>query len=208
MADHHLRLEGPKRSRQCVALAHGAGESSDSAFLSRFAEEIAKLGYRVARFDFPYMAQRSVTGRKRPPDKESVLRETWLEVIRSLPADRIVIGGKSMGGRIASLVADEARVDGVVCLGYPFHPTGRPEKLRVEHLETIATPALIVQGERDPFGDREEVAGYALGEQVRVHWVPDGDHSYRTGRGSDRSQEQNFKNALRAIEPFLRECFA
>jgi predicted alpha/beta-hydrolase family hydrolase len=179
-------------------------------FLTFFAEEIAKLRYRVGRFDFPYMVQRSTTGRKKPPDREAVLRKTWLAVLENLPFERnqIVIGGKSMGGRIASLVADEAAVAGLICLGYPFHPTGRPEKLRVEHLETLRTPTLIVQGERDPFGTREEVETYKLADTVSLHWVPNGDHSFRTGRGSDRTQEQNLKNAMRAVEKFLFERWA
>src|SRR5204863_9785152 len=98
---------------------------------------------------------------------------TWLAVLDSLPFERtnIVIGGKSMGGRIASLVADESEVAGLICLGYPFHPTGRPEKLRVEHLEAIRTPTLIVQGERDPFGSRDEVSGYKVALAVRVVWL-------------------------------------
>jgi predicted alpha/beta-hydrolase family hydrolase len=207
MPTHHLRFDGPRKARTCVVLAHGAGESSESAFLTFFAEEIARLGRRVARFDFPYMVQRSTTGRKRPPDREPVLRRTWRDVLDSLPfeRDRIAIGGKSMGGRIASLVADDSGVAGLICLGYPFHPTGRPEKLRVEHLETIRTPTLIVQGERDPFGTRAEVENFSLSPSVEVHWVPDGDHSFRTGRGSGRTHEQNLKNAARAVEKFLFE---
>jgi predicted alpha/beta-hydrolase family hydrolase len=203
MPAHNLQFEGPKKAKACVVLAHGAGESSQSTFLSYFATEIAEMRYRVARFDFPYMEQRSTTGRKRPPDKEPVLRDTWIQVVKNLPFERIVIGGKSMGGRIASLVADELEVDGLVCLGYPFHPTGRPEKLRVDHLQALRTPTLIVQGERDPFGTREEAAGYCLSEAVQVHWVPDGDHSFNAGRGSDRTHEQNLKNASRAVKDFL-----
>jgi predicted alpha/beta-hydrolase family hydrolase len=105
------------------------------------------------------MATYRSTGQKRPPDREPVLRETWMQVVVMLGQDRLVIGGKSMGGRIASLIADEAGVRGLVCLGYPFHPTGKPDQLRVEHLRTIQTPTLILQGTRDPFGSREEVEG-------------------------------------------------
>lgn len=207
MPANNLKLEGPRRARTCVILAHGAGESSDSTFLTYFAEAIAGLGHRVARFDFPYMAQRSTTGRRRPPDREEILRESWRSVIAGLPYERIVIGGKSMGGRIASLVAGDADVDGLLCLGYPFHPSGRPEKLRIDHLRELATPTLILQGERDPFGTREEVERFPLSDSVRIHWVPDGDHSFRPGRGSDRSHDQNMKNAARAIEPFLLEVW-
>jgi predicted alpha/beta-hydrolase family hydrolase len=114
-----------------------------------------------------------------------------------------VIGGKSMGGRIASLVADEARVAGLVCLGYPFHPVGKPDRLRVEHLATIRTPTLIVQGQRDPFGDREEVAGYRLSPAVRVAWAEDGDHSFRPRKASGRTEQQNWTAALEEVVNFL-----
>ena len=96
----------------------------------------------------------------------------------------LLIGGKSLGGRIASLVADETEVAGLVCLGYPFHPTGKPEQLRIEHLKSIHTTTLIVQGERDPFGNRQEVAGYKLSKHIRVHWLPDGDHSFKPRKAS------------------------
>jgi predicted alpha/beta-hydrolase family hydrolase len=207
MPPHNLKFDGPKKAKTCVILAHGAGESSDSAFLTFFAEELAKQRHRVARFDFPYMVQRSTTGRKRPPDREQILRETWHAVIETVGYERFVIGGKSMGGRIASLIVDETAAAGLVCLGYPFHPTGRPEKLRTEHLETLAKPALILQGERDPFGTRKEVESYSLSEQVQLHWVPDGDHSFRPGRSSDRDYDLNIKNAARATERFLFELW-
>lgn len=203
-----LKIEGPKRAKRCVVLAHGAGESSESVFLSTFAEGLVKLNYKVVRFDFPYMEERSRTGRKRPPDKEAVLRECWLKVIDAVKQEHVVIGGKSMGGRIASMVADESRAEGLICLGYPFHPTGKPEKLRVDHLADLQTPTLIVQGENDPFGRREEVEGYTLSDQIRLHWSIDGDHSFRPGRGSSRTQEQNMKNAMRALEKFLFEIWA
>ena len=207
MAEQRLTISGPRKAKKCVILTHGAGESSDSRFLSYFADGLADLHYRVVRFDFPYMEERSRTGRKRPPDREKVLRETWMSVLDQVPNEQVVIGGKSMGGRIASLVADESRAQGLICLGYPFHPTGKPEKLRTEHLADLQTPTLILQGENDPFGNREEVEQYNLSEAIKVHWAPDGDHSFRPRRGSDRTEEQNFKNGMRAIERFLFELW-
>ena len=124
-----LLIDGPKRAKQSIALAHGAGAAMDSEFMEFFAKGLAKEGFRVVRFEFPYMAERRKSGTSKPPDREPVLRETWLRVIASLGAENLLIGGKSMGGRIASLIADEAGVAGLVCLGYPFHPTGKPEKL-------------------------------------------------------------------------------
>ncbi|MYA54490.1 MAG: hypothetical protein F4X89_13585, partial [Dehalococcoidia bacterium] len=116
-----------------------------------------------------------------------------------------VIGGKSMGGRIASMVAEEAGVAGVVCFGYPFHPPGKPERLRTAHLEAIATPVLILQGERDTFGRREEVAGYALSEQVRVHWLADGDHGLKPRKASGRTEAENLEEAAREAARFVLE---
>jgi len=108
-----------------------------------------------------------------------------------------------MGGRIASMVADETGVDGLVCLGYPFHPPGHPEKLRTTHLERLVTPALFVQGTRDPFGTHEEVAGYRLSPAIRFHWSEDGDHSLKPRKSSGRTEPQNLEEAIAAIRGFL-----
>jgi predicted alpha/beta-hydrolase family hydrolase len=155
------------------------------------------------RFEFPYMASRRLSGKKKPPDREPVLRETWLKVVKMLGSKRLVIGGKSMGGRIASLVADEAEVAGLVCLGYPFHPVGKPDRLRVEHLRTIKAPTLILQGERDTFGTREEVAGYNLSPAIRVSWVKDGDHCFKPRKMSGLTEQQNWEAAVGEIAVFL-----
>jgi predicted alpha/beta-hydrolase family hydrolase len=198
-----LLIDGEGNLDRTVILAHGAGASMDTEFMNFFAEGLAKHGLRVVRFEFPYMAERRKTGKSRPPDREPVLRETWLRVIESVNAKAMFIGGKSMGGRIASLVADEAKVTGLICLGYPFHPTGKPEQLRVEHLKTIKTPTLIVQGERDPFGTRQEVAGYKLSKRIRLHWLSDGDHSFKPRKSSGRTQEQNWSDGVGAIVEFV-----
>ncbi len=127
-------FNGPEDAKKTVALAHGAGAGMDTPFMNTFAEGFAAAGWRVARFEFPYMAERRRSGTKRPPDREPVLRETWLQVITALGREGLVIGGKSMGGRIAGRVADEAQVAVLLRRGYPFHPTGKPDRLRVEHL--------------------------------------------------------------------------
>jgi predicted alpha/beta-hydrolase family hydrolase len=126
-----------------------------------------------------------------------------MRVIEVLGCDRLVIGGKSMGGRIASLVADAAGVAGLICLGYPFHPVGKPDHLRVEHLQKIKTPTLIVQGERDPFGGQEEVAAYKLSPAIRLAWAEDGDHSFKPRRTSGRAEPQNWEAALGEVVTFL-----
>src|SRR5208283_1641462 len=186
-----LVFDGPAEAERTIVLAHGAGAGMHTPFLSAFATGLSGHGIRVARFEFPYMAVFTRTGKKRPPDREPVLRETWLKVVEMLGRECLVIGGKSMGSRIASLVADEADVAGLVCLGYPFHPIGKPDRLRVEHLRTIATLTLIVQGTRDPFGTQDEVAGYTLSPSIKVHWLEDGNHDFRPRKVSGRTEEQN-----------------
>lgn len=199
----HL-LDGPAGADVTIALAHGAGAPMDSEFMQVFAERLGADGFRVVRFEFPYMAARRRTGRKKPPDRLPQLIETWRAVIRGLGPDNLVIGGKSMGGRVASLVADEAGVRGLVCLGYPFHAPGRePGPNRLEHLENLKTPALICQGTRDALGSRDEVAGYRLSRAIRLHWLEDGDHGFKPRKSSERTEDQNWRQAAAAIGQFI-----
>ena len=153
----------------------------DSASMTAMAKAIADEGLRVARFEFDYMAARRTDGRRVPPPRAEKLNPQYIAVVDALAAKgRLIIGGKSMGGRVASMLADElhaeGRVAGLLCLGYPFHPPGRPDQLRTRHLETLRTPALIAQGTRDPFGTREEVSAYRLSPTIEVAWFEDGDH--------------------------------
>jgi uncharacterized protein len=181
MGDRFLR-DGPADARTCILLAHGAGAPMDAPAMTAAAGALAERGFRVARFEFGYMAARR-SGARRSPPRADTLREEYLEAVAALDACPLVIGGKSMGGRVASMVADElhaaGRVAGLLCLGYPFHPPGRPEQLRTAHLAELTTPALICQGTRDPFGTRDEVAGYALSPAIDILWLEDGDHDLR-----------------------------
>jgi len=187
-----------------VVLAHGAGAPMDSPFMNAMAAGLAAGGLRVVRFEFPYMRRRRETGERRPPDREPALRAAWLATIAELGGGAgVVIGGKSMGGRMASLVADEAGVRGLVCLGYPFHPPGQLDRLRTAHLAALRTPALIVQGTRDPFGTPEEVAGYALAATIEVVWMADGDHSFKPRAASGRTEGQNLAAAVAAVLGFV-----
>jgi len=203
-----MRHDGPADARTTLALAHGAGAGMDHPFMARMAGGLAERGIRVARFEFPYMERRRETGKRGGPDRPAVLLERWREAIVQLRdggATRLLVGGKSMGGRIASMVADEQEVQGLVCLGYPFHPPGRPDKLRTAHLETLTTPTLIIQGERDPFGGRDEVPGYPLSPAIRLHWLPDGDHSFKPRKSSGRTHEENLTEAVAAISTFTQK---
>jgi predicted alpha/beta-hydrolase family hydrolase len=197
-------FDGPAGAHTTLVLAHGAGAPMDSPWMSAVAAGLAARGVRVARFEFPYMRRRREEGRRGAPDREPVLRDAWRAAVVELGGgERVVIGGKSLGGRIASLVADELRARGLVCLGYPFHPPGRPERTRTAHLAGLATPALVVQGTRDPFGSPSDVAGYALSPEIRVVWIEDGDHDLRPRASSGRSAEQNLGDALEAVSAFL-----
>lgn len=201
-ADPELIFDGPKRAARTLALAHGAGAGMRSAFLEYFATALGERGLRVARFEFPYMALRTTSGKRGAPDREPVLRDTWKRVVTRLGPEGLILAGKSMGGRIASMVADECAATGLVCLGYPFHPVGKPTQLRTAHLGTLRTPALIVQGTRDPFGTQEEVAGFRLAPSITVHWLPDGNHDFTPRKSSGRSQRQNWDEAIAAMVVF------
>ena len=198
-------FDGPETAEITVALAHGAGAPMDSSFMTAMARGLAAAGLRVARFEFPYMRARRMEGRKGPPDREPVLRAWWLAAVEALGGGgRVVIGGKSLGGRMASLVADEAGARGLVCLGYPFHPPGKPERLRTAHLEHLRTPTLVVQGTRDPFGTPEEVQGYTLSPAIRLLWIEDGDHSLVPRVSSGRTEAENLRAAVAAVAGFVR----
>jgi predicted alpha/beta-hydrolase family hydrolase len=199
-------FDGPEDARDRVVLAHGAGAGMQEPMLSAVASGLAARGIRVARFEFPYMALRRSDGVRRAPDREPVLLATWRAAIQALgdPA-RLVIGGKSMGGRMASRVAHESGVRGLVCLGYPFHPPGKPDQLRTEHLAALRTPSLVVQGTRDPFGTQEEVAGYLLSPSIRIHWIEDGDHSLVPRKASGRTKQETWAEAALVVARFVTE---
>lgn len=177
-------IEGPRDARFTILLAHGAGAPMDSASMTAVTEALAKSGFRVARFEFDYMAARRTSDSRKPPPRAEMLNPEYKAAIIDLAATGpLIIGGKSMGGRVASMIADDLHRDGVIagllCLGYPFHPPGKPENLRTAHLENLATPALICQGTRDEFGTREEVSAYALSDQIQLLWLEDGDHDLK-----------------------------
>lgn len=198
-------VDGPGSAPQTLVLAHGAGAPMDSPFLAAVAAGIARGGFRVVRFEFPYMAERRATGVRRPPNSQKRLLDTWLIALRELgDPKQLVIGGKSLGGRMASLIADEVGARGLVVLGYPFHPPGKLDRLRTEHLRALATPTLILQGERDAFGSREEVAHYSLSSAIEMRWIPDGDHSWAPRAASGHTEESNLAIGVGAACDFLR----
>jgi predicted alpha/beta-hydrolase family hydrolase len=179
-------FDGPDTAPITILLAHGAGAPMDSASMTATAKALAEAGFRVARFEFHYMAARRYGHRKPPPRAETVNPE-YIKVIADLRAKGVngplIIGGKSMGGRVASMIADEVfskgDISGLLCLGYPFHPPGKPTQLRTKHLAGLKTPTLIFQGTRDEFGTRDEVATYDLSDTIEMRWLEDGDHDFK-----------------------------
>lgn len=176
-------FDGQDDAPVTILLGHGAGAPMDSASMTATARALAAAGFRVARFEFGYMAARRHGHRKPPPRAETLNPEYKAAVEQLGGAGPLIVGGKSMGGRVASMVADElyaaGKVVGLLCLGYPFHPPAKPRQLRTAHLAELKTPTLICQGTRDEFGTREEVAGYTLSESIRVLWLEDGDHDLK-----------------------------
>lgn len=175
--------EGGEDAAFDILLAHGAGAPMDSQSMSAVSKALVAENFRVTRFEFGYMAARR-SGLRRPPPKAETLCDEYLAAIAAAGAPGpLFIGGKSMGGRVATLVADrlhdDGRIAGVLCLGYPFHPPAKPTQLRTAHLLGLSTPALICQGTRDPFGARDEVAGYGLPETIEFLWLEDGDHDLK-----------------------------
>jgi len=175
---------GPDDAATTILLAHGSGAPMDSASMNAAAAALAAEGLRIARFEFPYMAARRTDGSRRPPPKAETLNPEFHAAVAALGArGKLVIGGKSMGGRVASMVADdlhaEGRIAGLLCLGYPFHPPEKPTQLRTTHLMALKTPTLICQGTRDPFGTKDEVPAYGLPASIRLLWLEDGDHDLK-----------------------------
>ncbi len=214
------------RAQEPVAvllLAHGAGAAMDSDFMNAMATALASHSVAVLRFEFPYMQRRRGEQRKFPPDRAPKLLTAFAERVRearSLAAELsqhsngalpLWIGGKSMGGRMASMLAAEGNgvatqdVAGVIALGYPFHPPGKPEKTRIGHLPALTVPLLIFQGERDPFGKPDEVADYGLPERVRVYWLTSGDHDFKPLKRSGLTQEDLIEEAAATAAGLIRE---
>jgi predicted alpha/beta-hydrolase family hydrolase len=180
----NVLFDGPEHARITVLLAHGAGAPMESPSLAATAKALGDAGLRVARFEFAYMAgRRSGAGRK-PPPRADTLNPEYVAAVKALAVKGpLIIGGKSMGGRVASMVADElfadGRIHGLLCLGYPFHPPAKPEQVRTKHLAELRTPTLIIQGTRDEFGTREDVARYKLSPAIDILWLEDGDHDLK-----------------------------
>ena len=185
-----------------VVLAPGAGADMRHPFMQTVAEGLAGEGVSVVRFNFVY-AER---GRK-APDKQPVLEDTYRAVLDGIrPSGKVVVGGKSMGGRIAShVVATGAHADGLLFLGYPLHPPGRPDRIRAAHLRDVTVPMLFVEGTRDPFCPLATLddALRELDAPTEVATVDDGDHSFRVRRSSGRTTEDAWREVVQHAASWL-----
>jgi len=201
-----------------VVFAHGAGANMSHEFMSEMTILLNGMGINVLRFNFPYMDKRALLGKKYPPDRMPKLLACYQEVIEHVvsqsPASELplFIGGKSMGSRAAaSLVSDaevlaanlSSKISGVFCLGYPFHPAKKPEKLRLEPLLTATKPILIVQGERDTLGSKDEIDTYQLPDYCQCVFLEDGDHSLKPRVKSGFTYQAHMQRAANEISIFI-----
>lgn len=191
------------KGNKTFIFAHGAGAPMDSEWMNSVTEELVKRNINVIRFEFPYMQERRVSGKKRPPNTKEILCKTFKEAIALVNAKELYIGGKSMGGRIASLISDEVNPKGLICLGFPFHAPGKTPKDRINHLKQLKTPTLICQGSRDSMGNFEDVQSYELSKKIKLHWLEDGDHSFKPRKKSGLTIEQHIESVCNAILLFM-----
>lgn len=197
-----VRVDG--EADDVVVLAHGAGANMDHEYMDFFAHGLAEQGLEVVRFNFLY----TEVGRK-SPDRQPVLEGTYralVDHVRKASPARVYLGGKSMGGRIAShIAASGTECDGLVFLGYPLHPPGRPERMRDEHLADVRAPMLFVEGTRDPFCPLETLDKVIAKRKLdaTVHVVTDGDHSHKVRKSSGRTTKEAWTEAIAAIADWI-----
>ncbi|WP_071912272.1 alpha/beta fold hydrolase [Aeromonas sp. SCS5] len=204
---HEVIREGAVDAPVRILLAHGAGAGMEHAFLAELSRLLAGPDIEVVRFNFPYMSKRAQDGKCRPPDRQPVLLAHWREMVREFAHPRLFLAGKSMGGRMAAEISDEIYCEmnaaGLLILGYPFHPPARPDRWRGEVLKQIKTPTLLLQGERDTFGSRVELADFPFSSAVSVHWLTDGDHGFKPRKSSGLCEQDNLQQSASRIRQFV-----
>lgn len=200
-----------------VLFAHGAGAGMDHPFMSKVAEGLANHGIEVVRFNFPYMIKRQEDGKKRPPDRQPKLLNAFAEQVSTLTDDLpLFIAGKSMGGRMSTLLMagqlvepvegfQPEKIHGLMCLGYPFHAPAKKEQWRADHFAEVPCPCVIIQGERDTFGTKEEMAAHDFPVNFQQVFLVDGDHSFKPRKSSGVTEEENIDGAIEAMAEFIRQ---
>ncbi|MBV7435668.1 alpha/beta family hydrolase [Aeromonas sp. sif2416] len=196
-------IEGAVDAPVRILVAHGAGAGMEHDFFTRLSALLAGPDIEVVRFNFPYMSKRALDGKRRPPDRQPVLLAHWREMVHQFAHPRLFLAGKSMGGRMAAEICDEMNAAGLLILGYPFHPPAKPDSWRGEVLKQIKTPTLLLQGERDTFGSRAELADFPFSPAVSVHWLTDGDHGFKPRKASGVSEQENLQQAADQMRRFI-----
>lgn len=204
--------ETVENARAVIIFAHGAGADMNSEYLNKMSLIFKQHKFNVLRFNFPYMDKRKVDGKRRPPDRMPALLSCYMSVVENVDTRLpIYIAGKSMGGRVAATLAGDAsfvekhNVKGVFCIGYPFHPVKKPEKLRLEPLQETTLPILVLQGERDALGSRDEITHYELPELCRISFFEDGDHDLKPRVKSGFTLVQHQVRVADEIKGFIDE---
>ncbi|RPA38667.1 dienelactone hydrolase [Shewanella vesiculosa] len=225
MLAHDSLLQGPK-SDTLIVFAHGAGANMHHEYMATMTDKLIAQGYQVYRFNFLYMQANMQDGKRRPPDRAPKLLAHYEQVLQDIKqkialgqinCQRIILVGKSMGGRMSATLTSTdyqrqqpglddvmSKVAAIVCLGYPFIPLkgGKP---RLDPIVHNALPMLIVQGERDKFGDVQQVPTWTLGEHTQVCWIGDGDHSLQPRKSSGFTLEGNLNQAIEYIRQFISQ---
>ena len=203
----NILINGPIEAKNILLLAHGAGASMDSVFMNTISEGLNKNGIMTIRFEFPYMKKRRL-GKNSFPDNIEVLCEfyknLYLKIKKKNPNKNIWLGGKSMGGRVSTIISKSLAIKGVIVFGYPFHPINKTYKLRLESLQLSGPPILIIQGNRDKFGSYDEVIKYKINKLNTIFWVEDGDHSFNTLKKSMFSTEESIVKAYNEASLFIK----
>ena len=213
-----LLISQPPKCDALLMLAHGAGSPMDSTFMESITQALYKRNIGIIRFEFDYMEQRRAGGNKRPPPKMPALVNEWQKRLLQwrqgnypLP---LFIGGKSMGARVATLmntVTENTQThnallwQGVICLGYPFHPQKQPLKLRIEHLHQQIKPVLIIQGARDTFGNQEEVSQYKLKNNIEIRWINSANHDLKPLVSANKTHQDAINEAAQSIKCFISQ---
>lgn len=199
-----------------VIFAHGAGADMHHEFMEQVSILLNEANINVLRFNFPYMDKRIQLGKRYPPDRMPKLVDCYKRVVDDLLATDnfqaqlpLFIGGKSMGSRVAAIIAAEhdiaTVIQGVFCIGYPFHPAKKPEKLRLEPLQNTQKLVLILQGDRDTLGSQAEIEQYEISALCHCIFIPDGDHSLKPRVKSGYTYQQNIETAVNALVQFIKE---
>ncbi len=213
-------IDTPQNPIARVLFAHGAGAGQDHPFMELIAQGLKAHRIEVIRFNFPYMKKRQEDGKKRPPDRQPKLLAAFAEEAMNCKDDLpLFLAGKSMGGRMATLLMagqlaepiagfQPERILGLLCLGYPFHAPAKKDQWRADHFVDVSCPCLILQGERDTFGNKEEMTMHTLPVHFQQVYLPDGDHSLKPRKKSEVTEEENINTAIGAMVDFIQQTLS